>query len=124
MHVPAVKVVKKCHAVSAFHEEDSEEKCMGMDDEGDPQASPALSDAHTPVELPVSFKLAMELAFSMLSFVLRNPTWKASPFARSTLNPYLSVMLTFLATLPHNHFCHHHSLLKIHQRLHPQHRHP
>jgi hypothetical protein len=48
---------------TAFHEEDSEEKRMDVDDKGNPQASPALSDAHTPVELPVSFKLAMELAF-------------------------------------------------------------
>ncbi|KAG2129453.1 hypothetical protein DEU56DRAFT_956618 [Suillus clintonianus] len=60
---PAVKVVKKCHAAPAFHEEDSEEKCMDMDDEGDPQASPALSDTHTAVELLVSFKLALELVF-------------------------------------------------------------
>ncbi|KAG2028409.1 hypothetical protein BDR03DRAFT_1019849, partial [Suillus americanus] len=96
---PAVKVAKKSQVVPAFRDEDSEEKRMDVDDEGAPQASPALSDANMPVELPVSFKLALELAFSMLSFVLRNPTRKASPFARSTLNPYLSVMLTFLATV-------------------------
>ncbi|KAG2345159.1 hypothetical protein BDR05DRAFT_989001 [Suillus weaverae] len=94
----AVKVSKKSQ-VPVFRDKDSEEKCVDMDDEGAPQASPTLSDANMPVELPVSFKLALELAFSMLSFVLRNPTRKASPFARSTLNPYLSVMLTFLATV-------------------------
>ena len=61
-----------------------EEKQMDMDDEGASQASPALSDANTPAEFPVSVELALELAFSMLSFVLRNdPTRKASPFARS-----------------------------------------
>ncbi|KAG2034408.1 hypothetical protein BDR03DRAFT_1013462 [Suillus americanus] len=49
--------------------------------------------------LTLSFRLALELSSSMLSFVLRNPMRKASPFARSTLNPYLSVMLTFLATV-------------------------
>ncbi|KIK71896.1 hypothetical protein PAXRUDRAFT_114878, partial [Paxillus rubicundulus Ve08.2h10] len=32
-----------------------------------------------------------ELTFSMLLFVLRNPSQKASPFARSTLNPYLPI---------------------------------
>ena len=63
------------------------------------QASPALSDTNMPVELPVAFKLALELAFSMLSFVLRNPTRKATHFSRSTLNPYLTVLLTFLATI-------------------------
>lgn len=52
-----------------------------------------------PVELPVSLKLMMKLAFSMLSFVLRNPTRKASPFSHSTLNSYLSIILTFLATV-------------------------
>lgn len=96
---PAVKVAKKCQVAPAFRDEDGEEKRMDVDDEGAPQISPVLSDANMPAELPVSFKLALELAFSMLSFVLRNPTRKASHFARSTLNPYLSVMLTFLATV-------------------------
>jgi hypothetical protein len=96
---PAVKVAKKCQVAPAFRDEDGEEKRMDVDDEGAPQTSPILSDANMPVELPVSFKLALELAFSMLSFVLRNPTRKASHFSRSTLNPYLSVMLTFLATV-------------------------
>ncbi|KAG1891533.1 hypothetical protein F4604DRAFT_1706903 [Suillus subluteus] len=96
---PAVKVAKKCQAAPAFRDEDGEEKRMDVDDEGAPQTSPVPSDANMPAELPVSFKLALELAFSMLSFVLRNPTRKASHFSRSTLNPYLSVMLTFLATV-------------------------
>jgi hypothetical protein len=50
-------------------------------------------------QYPAPFKLAAQLAFSMLSHVLKNPTPKASPFARSTLNPYLTIVLTFLATL-------------------------
>jgi hypothetical protein len=45
----------------------------------------ALLDTNIPAELPVSFKLALELAFSMLSLLLHNLTWKASHFARSTL---------------------------------------
>jgi protein SMG6 len=83
---PAVKVAKKCQVAPAFHDENSEEKWMDVNDKGASQASPALSDANTPAEFPVSFKLALELAFSMLSFVLHNPTWKASPFAHSTLD--------------------------------------
>ena len=35
----------------------------------------------------------------MLSFILRNPTQKASPFTRSTLSPFLTVMITFLAII-------------------------
>jgi len=46
----------------------------------------------------------MELSFSMLSFVLRNPaTQNASPFAPSTLNPFLTVMLTSSAIVRHLH---------------------
>ena len=41
----------------------------------------------------------MQLAFSTLSFVLRYPTRKASPFSESTLSPYLTILLTFLATV-------------------------
>ncbi|KAG1823448.1 uncharacterized protein BJ212DRAFT_1476331 [Suillus subaureus] len=96
---PAVKVAKKCQVAPTFRDEDSEEKWMDMDDEGASQASPALLDANMPAEFLVSFKLALELAFSMLSFVLCNPMQKASPFACSTLNPYILVMLTFLATI-------------------------
>ncbi len=35
----------------------------------------------------------------MLSFVLKKPTRKPSQYASSTLNPYLTIILTFLATL-------------------------
>ena len=84
-------------------EEDPEEKRMDVDDEKSSpfqaHTSPMLSDSPVSVELSQAFKYAMQLAFSMLSFVLRNPTRKASPFAESTLNPYLTVLLTFLATV-------------------------
>ena len=48
---------------------------------------------------PPAFKFALQLAFQMLSSVLRHPTRKPSQYARSTLNPYLTVLLTFLATV-------------------------
>jgi len=48
---------------------------------------------------PPAFKFALQLTFSMLSYVLRHPTRKPSQYARSTLNPYLTVILTFLATV-------------------------
>ena len=64
------------------------------------QVSPAMSDAETDSpEHPAPFKLALQLTFAMFSHVLRHPTRKSSPFARSTLNPYLTVLLTFLATV-------------------------
>ena len=86
-------------------EGDLEEKRMDVDDDAtkleqlQAQTSPILSDSTLSLELTQAFKYAMQLAFSMLSFVLRNPTRKASPFAESTLNPYLTVLLTFLATV-------------------------
>jgi protein SMG6 len=89
--------------VPAQPEEDTEEKRMDVDDEKSsplqPHASPMLSDTPASLELSQAFKYAMQLAFSMLSVVLRNSTRKASPFAESTLNPYLTVLLTFLTTV-------------------------
>lgn len=73
---------------------------MDVDDDPNTQPSPAMSEAEpdSPV-LPASFTLACHLTFTMLSHVLRRPTRKPSPFARSTLNPYLTVILTFLSTV-------------------------
>jgi hypothetical protein len=76
------------------------------------QVSPATSEADEATtgmatEYPTPFKLVAQLTFAMLSHVLKNPTRKASPFTRSTLNPYLTIILTFLATIGKNlqHFC-------------------
>ncbi|KAF8448043.1 hypothetical protein L210DRAFT_3441767 [Boletus edulis BED1] len=91
--------------VPAQPEEDPEEKRMDVDDDAakpeslKTQTSPVLSDPPLSIELSQAFKYAMQLSFSMLSLVLRNPTRKSSPFAESTLNPYLTVLLTFLVTV-------------------------
>ncbi|KAH7915986.1 hypothetical protein BJ138DRAFT_996574 [Hygrophoropsis aurantiaca] len=103
----AVRVVAK----RGLQHDIDDDKQMDVDDEtGKPthqdipsiiatQASPAMSEAGLAVEHPVSLKFAMELAFLTLSFVLRHPSRKPSPFARSTLNPYLTILLTFLSTV-------------------------
>jgi protein SMG6 len=52
---------------------------------------------------PPAFKFALQLVFQMLSSVLRHPTRKPSQYARSTLNPYLTIILTFLATVLKHH---------------------
>jgi len=67
----------------------------------DMHASPVSSEVDYTLmglEYQTSFKLATQLTFSMLSYALKNPTQKASPFARATLNPYLTIALTFLST--------------------------
>ncbi|KAF8128138.1 hypothetical protein EV363DRAFT_1297812 [Boletus edulis] len=84
---------------------DPEEKRIDVDDDAakpeslKTQTSPVLSDPPLSIELSQAFKYAMQLSFSMLSLVLRNPTRKSSPFAESTLNPYLTVLLTILVTV-------------------------
>ncbi|KAJ6546460.1 hypothetical protein DFH09DRAFT_1171098 [Mycena vulgaris] len=79
---------------------DDDKDKMDVDVEGVQQTSPAMSDAEAAAtEPPAAFRFALQLLFAMLSHVLRRPTRKPSPFARSNLNPYLTVVLTFLATV-------------------------
>lgn len=81
------------------HEDDTEDKSMDVDTES-PKATFTQAQPSSPVsETPITFKLATELAFSTLSFVLRHPTRRASQFSSSGLNPYLTALLTFLATM-------------------------
>lgn len=42
---------------------------------------------------------ALQLTFAMLSLVLRRPLRQPSAYARSTLNPSLTIILTFLSTI-------------------------
>ncbi|KAH6867819.1 hypothetical protein BKA70DRAFT_1492558 [Coprinopsis sp. MPI-PUGE-AT-0042] len=58
-----------------------------MEVDGDEQA--------TRPELPPALSLALQLTFTLLS----HPHRQASAFARPSLNPYLTVILTFLATI-------------------------
>lgn len=50
-------------------------------------------------ELPYALQLTIQLAMEMFSFCLRHPTRRASAFAKPTLNPYITIMLTFLCTI-------------------------
>ncbi|KAJ7752078.1 hypothetical protein B0H16DRAFT_1887390 [Mycena metata] len=97
----ASAVAMRVMAKRAQAEDDKDKDKMDVDEEGmQQQTSPAMSDAEAAAtEAPVSFRFALQLLFAMLSHVLRRPTRKSSPFARSTLNPYLTVVLTFLATV-------------------------
>ncbi|KAF7777504.1 hypothetical protein Agabi119p4_3576 [Agaricus bisporus var. burnettii] len=72
---------------------------MEVDDEGQQSTSPTLSEAGQHLETSPAFKYALQLTFAMLSFVLRNPTRRATEFSRSSLNPYLTTILTFLSTV-------------------------
>ena len=50
-------------------------------------------------ELRPGLKLAMQLTFAMLSHTLCHPFRRPSKYATPTLNPYNTIMLTFLATV-------------------------
>ena len=85
---------------------EGDDRRMEVDDEdgGDVpehQASPSMNHASsaTASELPMSLTYAMQLTFSMLTIALRKPTHRTSPFARDSLNPYIVIILTFLATI-------------------------
>jgi hypothetical protein len=51
------------------------------------------------IEPPLAFKYALQLTFDMLTYTLRSPMRKATPFSRETLNPYITILLTFLVTV-------------------------
>ena len=54
-------------------------------------------------DYPPAFTFSLQLVFRMLSSVLRHPTRKPSQYARSILNPYLTILLSFLATVLKHH---------------------
>ena len=77
---------------------EDEESKMDIDDSADLklavaiQASPTTSEADKASsaivnDYPTPFELTAQLTCLMLSHVLNNPTWTASPFVQSTLNP-------------------------------------
>ncbi|KAL4259410.1 PIN domain-containing protein [Pleurotus pulmonarius] len=62
-------------------------------DEVPSHPTPPSSEAEAEIVTPVVFSLALQLTFAMLSHVLRDPIRGDMP------NPYLTVLLTFLATI-------------------------
>lgn len=68
----------------------------------DGSAAPPSRSSSDEDDISVPLKFALQLSFSMLSYVLRHPTRKSSQYARSTVNPYLTVFLTFLSTILKN----------------------
>jgi hypothetical protein len=63
-----------------------------------PQMTPPSPTSEL-LNLPPALNYALQLTFSMLSHVLRRPLRQPPAYARSTLNPYLTVVLTFLSTI-------------------------
>lgn len=61
-------------------------------------SSPPPSESMA-VDIPYTLQLSLQLAFETLAFCLQHPFRRSSPFARPTLNPYITVFLTFLTTI-------------------------
>ncbi|KAJ3767486.1 hypothetical protein FB446DRAFT_327400 [Lentinula raphanica] len=78
---------------------------MDVDDESKPRlnGSPVMAELDTTSdEPPLAFKLALKLTFTMLKFALLHHTQKFPQSSKSKLNPYLTMLLTFLATMLKN----------------------
>jgi len=75
-----------------------DEERMNVDEEhqGDVAMKPHTSEDVLP-EQPPTFKFALRLTFAILSCAAM--TRKSSRYARSNINPYLIVLLTFFATI-------------------------
>ncbi|KDQ61845.1 hypothetical protein JAAARDRAFT_55164 [Jaapia argillacea MUCL 33604] len=109
----AVPITSMARMKLAKKKANSEDKNMDVDDDtddadGDKRVKTAVVTAiHTsPIlsnlaasELPLPLKFALQLTFAMLSQTLQKPMRKSSPFAHSILNPYITVILTFLSTI-------------------------
>lgn len=86
---------------------DIEEKTMDVHDEVPRSAaSPAMSEAvatgpttSDSPDLPISLISALQLTFTMLTHTLKNPIGQPHGLSRSSLNPYITLLLTFLSTV-------------------------
>ena len=88
-----MKLARK-HAAGAGAEEK-----MDVDGETQQQQpSPSLSDASASAEPLPAFSMALQLTFAMLTHVLKKPVRRGSTLG-DALNPYLTIVLTFLGTL-------------------------
>lgn len=63
------------------------------------ETSPALEELDVPEQPSAAFQLAAQLTFAMLDQVLDHPERRIGAYGPATLNPYLTVLLTFLATV-------------------------
>lgn len=106
--VPAIPPLPKSR-ISSKKEERRDSDRMDIDaEEEDPRlvvvdgvaSSPAIAKADTDLDddLPVHLRLSLQLTFSMLSQALSRPL-RSIPFQKDTLNPYITIILTFVSTV-------------------------
>ncbi|KAF9036720.1 hypothetical protein BJ165DRAFT_602423 [Panaeolus papilionaceus] len=99
----AMRVMAKKAAAGVPGSTNPDEMDVDQDQNGDAtMKSPSIPSAESQLSAdaqPLALKYALQLTFSMLSYVLSNPERRASQYSSFTLNPYLPIVLTFLATV-------------------------
>ena len=109
--VPAIPPLPKTRA-SSKKEERRDSDRMDIDvEEGDVKtlaadrvtSSPVMAkaDADLGGDLPAHLRLSLQLTFSMFSRALSRPM-RRIPFQKDTLNPYITIILTFVSTVVKN----------------------
>lgn len=106
--VPAIPPLPKSRTSSKKEERrdsdrmdvDAEEEDIKMLATDATTSSPMITktDASLDDDLPVHLKLSLQLTFFMLSQVLSRPM-RSIPFQKDTLNPYITIILTFVSTV-------------------------
>lgn len=79
---------------------DAEEEDIKMAVTDGVTSSPLITKADGDLDgdLPVQLEFALQLTFTMLSQALSRPM-RSIPFQRDTLNPYITIILTFVSTV-------------------------
>ena len=95
--VPTISPLLKSR--TSFEKEERKDSDIVDVDAEEVTRSPAIArvDTDQDGDLPVHLKHSLQLAFSMLSEALSQPM-RRTPFQRDTLNPYITVILTFVST--------------------------
>ncbi|KAK1233998.1 hypothetical protein PQX77_002809 [Marasmius sp. AFHP31] len=98
-------ILKRCGSVSSqeagsVNPKDAKDNDkMDVDEEKGSVFSPPSDGKPDSIVKSMGFKLALEPTFTMLSYILQHPFRRASTYSKSRLNPYLTVILTLLATM-------------------------
>ncbi|KAH7100673.1 hypothetical protein BKA62DRAFT_830869 [Auriculariales sp. MPI-PUGE-AT-0066] len=99
---PRAGMKRKNESSAPAPEEEDLTRKMDVDEPEETDEPPADTAGTAPRsddDVPVSFSLALRLMSSMLRYVLRHPKLRRTPVAPSSLNPYIPVLFTFLATM-------------------------
>ena len=106
--VPAIPPLPKSRVSSKREERrdsdrmdvDAEEEDVRMLASDGATSSPVITktDADLGGDLPVHLRLSLQLTFFMLSQALSRPM-RSIPFQKDTLNPYITIVLTFVSTV-------------------------